>query len=566
MSLISRFKSNGSSISTHLLIISILFPVIFILTQPSRGFWCPDNGYKFIMAQSIIESDFESADLKWKGSEIWDNKEINPIAPPFSVTYNNRIISMFPPFFSLLAAIVLKLTGYWGLHLFALAGTLLTLRSIYKIATLLGMKNPGALSLMWITFSATPFLFYTFTFWEHTLVAGFCLWAVLRVLIYLRETSNKNLIIFVLSVVPAVYLRDVAVIFTASITLLLILHTPRQKIVITTLKAGSLFLIAILPLFLINYLLIGDPLGPHMTYHLKTSSTFLIHLQDRIPVLYNLFVSSFGNITVAVIYVLLNAGIVVFINISYDKKYHKKLLRIYFLVLAFISLIILAEFLAEISSPFYSNSLFGVTPFLFAGFIKTGKKSDSFLRRLMIVYPALYALAAPYLGSTGFHWGCRFLLPLYPLLVYMVLRLLEANQEKILKRCFYSAVISSILLQGYSLILLNTHKTMVKELNEFVKNRPEKTVIALWDRYTHYLPYNFYNKACFNIASREQKKHLNTLIGKIREKGEDRFLIISKPSGFKNYPSLKTVTGQKNNISLEYKILSFSTGSRRPSD
>ncbi len=557
--MLPKLQKHTESIKFHLSIISLFILSVLLFYLPAKGFWGVDNADKYLIAESIVKNDFKSATINWKGAEIWDNKEINPLQPPFSAIHKDKIVSMFPPFFSFLTALIIKLTGSWGLYLFGITGTLLILYNAKRIAGLLNTTSSANISSVWITFLATPVLFYTFTYWEHTLVTGFCLQAIYRYLLFTKNPGTRNFTIFVIASVAPIYIRDVAVIFTISLYIVMLWNNRNRELFRTALKTGVLTTLLLTPLFLANYILIGDPLGPHMLFHIKTSNSLMQHITDRVEVFYYLFAASFGNITAAVSYILINAAAIISINRLKDRKKRVRAISLYLFILTFLSIVVLFEFILDLSNPLYSNSIMGVTPFLFAGFFKYEKSNRilSTLKKLIIVYPLIYALTAPVTGIAGFHWGCRYLLTLYPILVVISAGLMNQLSDIKLKRAFSAAVIASVLIQSYSLVMLNNHKTFIMELNDFVKNRPEEVVIVMKRYVGNHFPDSFFDKFYFNITQKKQLKHFRELLRKIKNTGRNRVLIVTGQEMFKKKRPLLKVDTRQNSINYNFKILSF---------
>src|SRR5262249_55299688 len=104
---------------------------------------------RFIQLRSILRHGDASVEHRF------------PIGHHF-VTAGGKTHSMYSPVFAYASAPLFRIFGYWGLFVLPIAGTLLLIALL-----------PNRIGL--IVFFATPVLWYTLVFWEHTLAAALAL-------------------------------------------------------------------------------------------------------------------------------------------------------------------------------------------------------------------------------------------------------------------------------------------------------------------------------------------------------------------------------------------------------
>lgn len=152
--------------------------VLLFILLPANGFWINDNGLKFIQLQAFQINRFTEFFVPWPGGELDPAFLSAPIKAPFGKIMDGRLYVSYPPLFALISALPYRLLGMRGLYLIPLMAVLLLFLTVQKLGETLG-KDPahasksGKVALL-LTALASPVLFYSFTFWEHTLALAFC--------------------------------------------------------------------------------------------------------------------------------------------------------------------------------------------------------------------------------------------------------------------------------------------------------------------------------------------------------------------------------------------------------
>lgn len=214
-----------------------------LATQPHDVFWGPDSGNRYIQLRTFLQTG---------GIAIDDA----PHAAHHFIPYGPHIYSFYSPAFPLAAAPFFALLGDWGLFVLPLAGTL----AIVILLSLLLERDYIPMTLAAIF--ATPLLWYTLVFWEHTLPVALALGAYVLVT---RERLALGGFVAALSVV----FREEGYVMIVSVAIALLLTRRRML----PFLGGAL--IALAPLWIINWLTFGHPLGIHARVYASLGSVQL---------------------------------------------------------------------------------------------------------------------------------------------------------------------------------------------------------------------------------------------------------------------------------------------------
>jgi hypothetical protein len=139
-----------------------------------------------------------------------------------------------------------------------------------------------------------------------------------------------------------------------------------------------------------------------------------------------------------------------------------------------------------------SNSLFAAAPVILLGCFafrqsESAERNARWLWGVGLGYAVLYSLVAPEISSMGVHWGNRFLLLLYPLLCVLAAVNLSEWFSTTERNNFWRhgliafCLLLNLLLQVYSIDLLQRKTGYTARLNREVRNRPEQVIVTdLW--------------------------------------------------------------------------------------
>jgi hypothetical protein len=160
-----------------------------VLVRPQGVFWSLDEGGKLLYIQNVIRSGSATAPLVYPGRALDPNLENLPLF--FYARQGSNVYSWWPVGFPLLTMPFYRWLGWAGLYVLpAMAGTassaisaLIAARLAPGLFAASRSRQAVLLTTAAIVGLATPVLFYSTMFWEHTLSVALLLvglWLALR--------------------------------------------------------------------------------------------------------------------------------------------------------------------------------------------------------------------------------------------------------------------------------------------------------------------------------------------------------------------------------------------------
>jgi hypothetical protein len=185
------------------------------------------------------------------------------------------------------------------------------------------------------------------------------------------------------------------------------------------------------------------------------------------------------------------------------------------------------------------NSFLTVAPVLILGFLRMrGQDGDAAgataARRVWLIavaYSAAYGVVAPELGTSGMHWGNRFLLGVYPLFgvlaaVNLVRWARAVRGGRSWKWAAVALVVAlSFTAQLYSISLLQKKEDFSQRLNRAIHDRPEKVIITRVEWVPLDLYSEFSNRMIFLAST---KQDFDDLVQRLAGAGYDSALLIAQ--------------------------------------
>ncbi len=503
------------------------------------GLWTTDNAAKFLQVRALLQSGFASFAIPWPGRSIDPEFIYNPMPFHFSSVRDGELYSVFSPVFAMVSAVPYALLGYWGLYLLPFASALLMLRAVAGLCAVCGGGARARQAAVLIAGLATPVWFYGVAFWEHCAAACLCLWALLFFARFVDAGATRDLVRGAVLVSLAVYLRDDLYLLCALLALAA-LAARRSRWLQTALWCGGTMAVCLAPLWIWQWRQMGSPLGQHLSTHLVSSEGILGHLLDRPKVFYNLLVAA---TPAPIVSIFLSAPFLYawLRRPGFGASGYRTALPLYGAAATASALLAFAGYFLFDSPLAYllasSNSLFAAAPLAILAFPRCGEEGRvrRWLAHLAIAYAALYAVAAPDLGSSGLHWGNRFLLLLYPVWSLLAavnleqwLRL-EGGRWRSWRSWSLAAVVAvSVGAQLFSVELLRRKKEFSHRLNDFVAASPEQVVLTSERWAGHELHRVFYDKPVFYV---EYSHAMDALRKKLRQAGYESFLFLTRRQG-----------------------------------
>jgi hypothetical protein len=547
-----KFLRNWWSV---LLAVAIYATTLAVLEKD--GFWIVDNAHKFLQLESLSRSGYDDYSLSWPGME--DDRELLflPVPPPFSVVHEGRVFSVFSPLFPMLSSLPYRFLGGWGLYLLPLAASVLMLGGISRLATLLFGSIPARHLTVLLAGLCTPVWFYSVVFWEHALAVCCMTWAVFFLARFRMAHAQRDLVLGFASAALGIYFRDELYLFAALLALSMIWtsHGARLRCGAT---AITVTLMVLAPLWVFHWMALGSPAGFHLGLHLGTSGGLGQHLRDRPQVFYNLLLAAHESRWTSLLLTAPFLGL-----LAWRPRLSRRAFLIWMPTIGLASVAVFLVFLRGALGPdgpivwlLRSNSLLPAAPYLALGALRlrpedapvgppdTRVRVAEWIQWLALSYALAYALAAPLVGSSGIHWGNRFLLALYPLLGLAAawnLRLWFAEARGRIpwrSGSLVLVVVGSLVLQLLSLSILHRKRQFSSRLNHALAGRAEEVVVTdVWWA-PQELHREFPQRTVLYLSGRQAVARLP---GHLAAQGIERFLYLTRQPTHNGQPAVIAV-------------------------
>jgi hypothetical protein len=536
--------------STSPLGILIVVAVVYVATIAlieRRGLWIIDNQIKFLQVEQIVESNARDYSLPWAGASFDPELRFPPLVFPFYAAHEGKVYPAYSPVFPLLSAGPYALFGIAGLYLLPLAGGLLTLLGVARLARLSGVPPGGQSAAVLLCGLLTPLWFYSAVFWEHSVAVAACVWGLGFVCRFQHDGSWRSLAIGSALCATGIYFRDDLYVFCAALALVTSLTAtmvgPRDSLAVWSrrlriaLLMGAVMLVALVPLWLFQGWAVGHPFGFHIGVHVLDFPGLGAHLASRAAVFYALFVQSHREVWVSI---ALAAPFL--IGFAIRPRLDDRAFNIAVPMAAMLALAAFAVTMAgyfSSASPLLTmlraNGVFAASPILILAFLRRKGEPDSFLSgflwKLALVYTVLYCLVSPLDATRGVHWGNRLVLVLYPVFGLMAAETLllwsRSSGGALPRLALGITAAASLAAQAYSIVLLDLKQEVTVRINETVAARPEHAILTdVW-----WVPLELYTlfreRPIFLVDSQEE---MNEILTRMAGNGYEACLLVTEPS------------------------------------
>lgn len=516
---------------------------------PARGFWINDNGCKFIQMEGIIRSNYHSFSIPWPGQALDPDFQFNPLAPPFGHVVDGRLYAQYSPVFALVESVPYRWLGVHGLYVLPLLGGLVTIPAVWRLARQISRSALAPPLAVIVSALATPLWFYSMNFWELMPAVALSTWGLACTL---RGAGRARYGLIALGGALCglgVYFRDELYLFGAVVTLLLLLRGPDRRRVVPLFAA--VFLLGLVPLWLFQWQALGHPLGYHFSANAPLEYGVAQYAAERWLVLRRLFLNFHPRLAFSLpIGIPALALFLLFPRLR--PSWFVRGLPLLACGAVGAGAVVVAGRLGTTDPVMwlmFSNSLFAASPLLVLALVRSRRvaaeggaveppaapeRGRTTLWLIALLYALGYALVVPEINAQGIHWGCRFLLPLYPLLSALAAATIGQWWEAARGRWRWggavvgAALALSIALQVYSLHLLHARKEFSAKLNRVVAARPEQAIIATGWFVPQELYDCFYQRPIFLARTQED---FQLLWATLRRAGYEQVLHVASPPG-----------------------------------
>ena len=451
-----------------------------------------DVGLRFLQIQELINNNWQNFAINYPARSVDPQLQHVPYYYGYLVV-DNEIYFAISPFLPLFASFFYFGLGTAGLPIIPVLGGVFTALAIYALAKLCNLRNP--LLGYFITLFATPLLFYCLELWDHTIGTAFALWGVYGIARGLQTEYKWSLFLGGASLGLALGQRPEFYIFALALavsTVIVSWFQWQRWLIIAGGGLASLF-----PIWVLQYLWFGHPLGmsaaPQLfgygipaSYSAATTTVtsqpvpavikagyLLLHLEPR---------SAFSAMAMLLV---LSGTVIIILNLRSYKKQRSTLFAIGFLLTA-------AGYLLWAGVVVNGRPLIGLlSTFTLLPLSLTYLDAHRWPQRTVynlvlsttLIFVGLMLIAWPAVG--GVQWGARYLLPAYPLLVYLAMctftayyPLLVNKKQTIFKWGSVGLITAGVLLQFVGVGLLYIRHAQQVPLRNQLVHLPAEVILT----------------------------------------------------------------------------------------
>ncbi len=434
----------------HLAIIAIILFTFGWTIISSLTFFSNDIGLRFLQMRMLIAQQWQSLAIPYV-TKLDPNFEHVPYYYAYSLV-NGRLFLNISPFYPFLGSLLYAGFGLPGIVFSPIVGTLLTAWGVYKLAAITHIRRP--LIAMWTAVFATPLLFYSLQLWDHSLGTGLSTLGIAWIAQGMitqerRQTAVGGMLLgWALGQRPELYLFVVAA--AAAWIFTNLKNFKNMAALIIGGLAGAL------PVWLLQYLWVGHPFGMATATHLFgygrpdaypvesyseviitpaiKMGRLLFEIESRDPVTFS-----------AAILALIGLVLLVFaIRVPRYQKTAVLATGTVLTILGYVAWIVVAweGTITGLVSTF-TLLAFAVTLVDKSEHNKPTIQAYRFVLITAVLFVTLMLLLWPSFG--GSQWGARYLLPAYPLLVFLAFYAIQYHGE-MLKRPLQTTLTTSFIL------------------------------------------------------------------------------------------------------------------------
>jgi hypothetical protein len=450
------------------------------MSLPAGGFWINDEGVKYLQAMAINSSPAASSEIRLDFSPE-ETGGLLPHAPVYLWRTGQGYRFLYPDYFARLAALARRAAGETGMRLVPLVAGL----GAVAFWTLAARQSvPRAALFVPLVVLGSPWMFYHWVFWEHTVALAAQTGSLLAFVWGWRRRRAAVLLAAGIGLGLCVFLRAELALYAVALAL-------GFGLAFRDWRRPGLFLLGVgvpvAALLLLNQQQWGHPLGSH---YAGVSLATTIQGSTRWQTIRILLVGMTGYPWTALAAATGALGLV-FLSARRGRGW-----AVGGLALGLGGALLARARFLTLSDPFAAlvgfASLVTLAPVFWAG-LGVGFAWRARRRRALALTAVLFVLGAavsyPGASAAGIHWGPRLLLPaLVPLGLLGAERLAAAvrRARREPRRRWEAVGLAAGLALGwldtaYSWHLLNRARTHNAAIERFLGERPERFIVTnLW--------------------------------------------------------------------------------------
>ncbi|MFO7678609.1 MAG: hypothetical protein R6X34_01020 [Chloroflexota bacterium] len=474
----------------HVFALTMVLMVMGWRLAISRTFFTVDTALRFLQVRSLIDQDWQTLAAIYPARFADPNLQFVPYYYGYGVVQDEIYLSI-SPFFPWLSSYLYVWLGWLGLVVLPVMGGVLTAVFIYKLGQLAGVKHPRW--LFWSTVLATPLLFYSLEFWDHSIGAALAAGTVY--LLAKGMVTRQKLPAFLGGVALGLGLgqRPELYMFALVVGVIFLWMSWRSWQQWLAFFTGGL--LVTLPLWLWQYRWVGHPLGMGVAPNLfgygqpearifegavilspiAKKGRFLFYIEGRDLVTF-----------LAACAVLL--GIVILVWVVRVPKLQKPKWMWAGTILCAVGYLLYA--ITAWRHPVTGVlSTFALMPFVLFYVPNNGLAAQThriyrFVGGTAALFGLLMFLIWPTYGGEH-QWGARYLLPIYPLFLFITFYVytyyephLDVVLQKSFRSAFYGLLVLSFVLQVASVHYLYRVRQDNGLVLDIVENLPIEIIIT----------------------------------------------------------------------------------------
>ncbi len=407
-------------ISWHLLALGVGLLLLAWWIQRGPTFYSSDTGLRFMQVKSLLARGWQSPVMVNPGEAL--DPGLNYL--PYYFAYarlGDQIYLPISALFPLLASLWYAWAGTVGLAVMPVLGAVFAAAAVYQLGRLSGL--PHAYWGLWLAVVATPLLFYSLTFWDHTLGTAVLMWAMVGVAAGLKRKRPLPFILGGMLLGVGLEPRPEAYVFSVALGLGLLLISGRNWRPLGWTVGGAMAMAV--PLWLLQYAWVGHPLGIPMAQNLfgygvvahDVDSTFGRTRAFQLTRFFTYIEP--GNVTTLLATLCLLVGMVLIVFVLRLPRYRRR-----GFLFGGTAVTLLGYFLL-LTSGFHKPitgliATFPLLPFSLA-YVRQPRREAQLIYRFCFATAWLFVVLMVLLWPTdgGKQWGVRYMLPVYPLLLYL---------------------------------------------------------------------------------------------------------------------------------------------------
>jgi hypothetical protein len=465
----------NSKTRTLALHVAFLFLLLYGLSWAllsSLTFFSNDTALRFEQIQQLIAQGWQSFAVTYAAQSLDPSLAYVPFYYAYSVV-DEQIFLQISSFLPFVTSLLYPWLGTFALPLVPVVGGVLTAVAMYRLAVLTGTVHPRL--LLWATVLATPLLFYSLELWDHSIAVAFLMCSVTGTAVGVIENRPYAAVGGGVALALAFGQRPEAHIFAIALAVGLLVFARSHGRILLLFLLGALGTALIV--WGVQWVWTTHPLGmataPHLLgYGVPDSYPF-----NPTPLPRNVTISRFvlysqgQDIALFGANLLIVLGIVAIVFAVRIPKWQKRWL----LWVGLGAMLFGYAGLVGRTWPEAIPGIMSTFPLVAISLVYVNKADDlqpsyavyQFVLVTAVAFIALMVLVWPTSGGT--QWGARYLLPAYPLLLFLAFYVVTIQRQRLsgqFRQSFLgiaaSLLIASMALQVYSVgLLASSHKQKI---------------------------------------------------------------------------------------------------------